>query len=145
MNELALFNSLFDGLDEDIYNMPSINFKKVFQAPKVDVKEDDNAYTLLMDLPGKTEKDVNIELNHNVLSISSQTESTKEEKKEAKDEKKNKWLIKERNFSQFSRSFTLPDDVDGDNLSANVKNGILTVTMPRKAAAVPRKIAITCA
>ena len=54
MNELALFNSLFDGLDEDIYNMPSINFKKVFQAPKVDVKEDDNAYTLLMDLPGKT-------------------------------------------------------------------------------------------
>ena len=145
MNELALFNSLFDGLDEDIYNMPSINFKKVFQAPKVDVKEDDNVYTLLMDLPGKTEKDVNIELNHKVLSISSQTESTKEEKKEAKDEKKNKWLIKERNFSQFSRSFTLPEDVDGDNLSANVKNGILTVTMPRKAAAVPIKIAITCA
>ena len=80
-----------------------------------------------------------------VVTVAAYAVKKHEEKKEAKDEKKNKWLIKERNFSQFSRSFTLPDDVDGDNLSANVKNGILTVTMPRKAAAVPRKIAITCA
>ena len=87
MNELALFNNLFDGFEDD-YMLPSFNIKKVFQNPKVDVKEGKDAYTLEMDLPGKTDKDVNIELNHNVLTISSETKSEKEEKKDEKAEKK---------------------------------------------------------
>ena len=100
-----------------------------------------------MDLPGKTDKDVNIELNHNVLTISSETKTEKEEKKEEKAEAKEagKYLIKERSYSKFSRSFTLPEDVDYENLTAKVTNGILTVKMPRKALAAPRKIAITAA
>ncbi len=149
MNELTLFNDLFDDFEDDSY-LPSLNFKKVFQTPKVDVKEEKDAYTLLMDLPGKSEKDVNIELNNNVLTISSETETkedAKEAKKEAKLEKKNegRWLIKERSYSKFSRSFTLPDDVDSEKLSAAVKNGVLTVTMPRHELAAPKRIAITCA
>ena len=150
MNELALFNNLFDGFEDD-YMLPSFNIKKVFQGPKVDVKEGKDAYTLEMDLPGKTEKDVDIELNHNVLTISSEMKSAKEEKKEEKAEKQEekkdetKWLIRERSFSKFTRSFTLPEDVDGENLSANVKNGVLTVTMPRRTPITPKKIAITCA
>ena len=150
MNELALFNDLFDGFEDD-YMLPSFNFKKVFQNPKVDVKEGKDAYTLEMDLPGKTDKDVNIELNHNVLTISSETKSEKEEKKDEKAEKKEekkdetKWLIRERTYNKFSRSFTLPEDVDGENLSASVKNCVLTVCMPRKAPVSPKRIAITCA
>ena len=146
MNELALFNDLFNGFDDD-FAMPSFTLKKAFTAPKVDVKEEKDAYTLEMDLPGKTEKDVNIELNHNVLTISSETKTEKEEKKEEKAEAKEagKYLIKERSYSKFARSFTLPDDVDSENLTAKVTNGILTVTMPRKALAAPRKIAITAA
>ncbi len=141
MNELALFHNLFDDFGDDGFLMPSFNVKKVFQSPKVDVKEDEKAYTLEMDLPGKTEKDVNVELNRNVLTISSVKEEKKEDKSDKKD--KDKWLVRERVYSQFSRSFTLPEDVDAENLSASVKNGVLTVSMPRKAVATPKRIAIT--
>lgn len=140
MNDLSLFNSLFDDFGVDGYSLPSFNFKKAFHTPKVDVKEEENAYTLEMDLPGKTEKDLKIELNNNILTIASETEKKCEEKNEKKCNCK--WLIKERSCSQFSRSFSLPDDVDGDNLSATVKNGILSVVMPRKAIAAPKRIAI---
>ena len=147
MNELALFNDLFNGFEDDGYLMPSFNLRKAFTAPKVDVKEEKDAYLLEMDLPGKTDSDINIELNRNVLTISSQTKSEKEEKQEEKAEAKDagKYLIKERYYSKFSRSFTLPEDVDSENLSAKVTNGVLTVTMPRKAIAAPKRIAITAA
>ena len=141
MNELALFNDLFDGFEDDGYLIPSFNFRKAIATPKVDVKEEKDSYLLEMDLPGKTDNDINIELDRNVLTISSQTKSEKEEKTEAKTA--GKYLIKERSYSKFSRSFTLPEDVDSENLSAKVTNGVLTVTMPRKAIATPKRIAIT--
>lgn len=140
MNELALFNDLFNGFDDDAY-LPSFSFKKAFHTPKVDVKETKDNYSLEMDLPGKSEKDVNVELNGNVLTISSGRESRKDEGRNEKDGPK--WLIRERSCSKFSRSFKLPDDVDSESLSANVRNGVLTVTMPRKAPAESKKIAIT--
>ena len=146
MNELALFNDLFDGFGDDGFLMTSFNYKKVF-APKVDVKEEKDEYTMEMDLPGKTEKDINIEFKNNVLTISSESKSEKEEKKEEKAEAKDapKYLIKERTYSKFSRSFTLPDDVDAENITAKVVNGVLHIDMPRKAIAAARKIAITAA
>ncbi|MCR5762716.1 MAG: Hsp20/alpha crystallin family protein [Treponema sp.] len=143
MNELALFNSLFDDFGDDSYTMPSFNYRKVFQTPRVDVKEEDNAYTLEMDLPGKTDKDVKIDLNHNVLTIASESENKDEKKEEKKN--KNKWLIKERSFMKFSRSFTLPDDVNGEEISASCKNGVLKVIMPRTAKAETKHIAISYA
>lgn len=144
MNELALFNDLFGDFADDGYMMPSINLKKVFQAPKVDIKENSDAYTLQMDLPGKTDKDVKIELNHNVLTISSEkSEDKKEEKSEKKED--GKWLVKERSYQKFSRSFTLPDDVEAEKVAAEVKNGVLTVTMPRKALPAPKRISIKSA
>jgi len=148
MNDLSLFNSLFDDFGNSIFPVATANFKKAFQTPKVDVKENSDSYTLEMDLPGKTDKDVNIELHKNVLTISSEVADTNEAPKdEAKDSKENdvKWLIRERSFLDFSRSFTLPDDVDCEKLAASVKNGVLTVSMPRKAITMPRKIQITCA
>ncbi len=147
MNELALFNNLFDGFEDDGYLMPSFNLRKAFVAPKVDVKEDKDAYTLEMDLPGKTESDIKIELDRNILTISSINKTEKEEKKEEKAEAKEacKYLIKERACTRFSRSFKLPDDVDSENLSAKVINGVLAVTMPRKTLAAPKRIAITAA
>lgn len=100
-----------------------------------------------MDLPGKTEKDVNIELDKNVLTISSEKVSEKENSdKKDKDEKNaGKYLIRERTYTSFKRSFTLPDDIDSENLSATVKDGILKVVMPRKEAQQPKKISITAA
>ena len=135
MNELSLFNSLFDTA---FGGMP--DSWKVTQMPKVDVKEGKDSYALQMDLPGCTEKDVNIEVDHGVLTISSAKTEEKEEKKDGE-----KWLIRERSSSRFTRRFTLPDDVDQEKISAVFKNGVLNVTMNRKELPAPKRIAIEVA
>ena len=101
MNDLALFNDLFNDFGDDGYTMPAFSYKKMFHMPKVDVKENKENYTLTMDMPGKTDKDVDIELNQNVLTVSSKDEVKKEEKSDKKDE--TKWLIRERTVSSFKR------------------------------------------
>lgn len=141
MNELSLFDSLFNNTMDSVFN----NYRTV-SVPKVDVKETENAYSLDMELPGRTENDVNIELDHNTLTISSKKEETTE-KSEGTEKNNNsgKWLIRERRTSEFSRSFRLPEDVDNENVKATFKNGILNVMMPRKALATSKRIAIECA
>lgn len=138
MNELALFNRLFDGGDF---------FARPFEAavPSVDVKEKKDAYVLDMDLPGKTENDVELSLKDDVLTIASRTEEIKEEKSDEKDADKGTWLIRERRTSGFTRRFSLPQDVNADAVNATFKNGVLTVVMPRKPVTEPKKIAITVA
>lgn len=138
MNELSLFNNFFDDV---LPAMPDFTFTRTTNLPKVDVKETKDSYDMYMDLPGMDEKDVNVELDHNVLKIS----SVHEEKKEDKDAKEGKYLIRERRMTSFSRSFTLPDDVDASKISATFKNGILALTMPRTSAPAPKKIAISAA
>ena len=139
MNELALFNRLFN--DGDF-------FPKVCEPaamPKVDVKENEKEYVLDMDLPGKTEKDVDLSLKDDVLTISSHNEETKEEKSEGKEAEKSEWLIRERRSYNFTRRFTIPQDVNADGVNASFKNGVLTVVMPRKPVTEPKKIEIKIA
>ena len=95
MNELSLFDSLFNNTMDSVFN----NYRTV-SVPKVDVKETENAYSLDMELPGRTENDVNIELDHNTLTISSKKEETTE-KSEGTEKNNNsgKWLIRERRTS----------------------------------------------
>lgn len=137
MNELALFNNFFD--EDDFMSRFSLLPKMV--GPKVDVKETKNAYMLHMDLPGMSEKDVDVELDHNVLTVSSKHAEECEKKSDEKNEEK--YLIHERRCMSFSRRFSLPNDVASDNVSAKFKNGVLTVTIPRIAAPTPKRIAIT--
>lgn len=146
MNALSLFN---DWLNDDYYGTTS----KIF-VPNVDVTETKDSYVLEMDLPGRAEKDVAIELNDRVLTISSAEEKkaeTEEQDAEKKDEggseaeEKPQYLLRERRRSSFSRSFTLPKDIDETGVSANFKNGVLSITIPRKAEAQPRKITINVA
>lgn len=144
MNELSLFDALFgDVMDSRVseFNRPQTC------GPKVDVTESKDCYNLEMELPGRTENDVTIEVDNNVLTIASVKEEVKEEKSENKQEEteKPKWLIRERRVNQFSRRFTLPEDVDTEKLSASFKNGVLYINMPRKALAAPKRIAINCA
>jgi HSP20 family protein len=147
MNELSLFNSLFDNGISDV--MSDFNFGYSFNTPRMDMKESKNAYILEMDLPGRTEKDVNVELDHNVLTISSHHEETEEKapEKDTKNRQKDetKWLFRERRMSDFCRRLTLPNDVDGTDVSASFRNGVLMVNVPRKALASPKRIAITAA
>ncbi len=137
MNELSLFDSLFN----DIMGNTTCVMNTV-SAPRVDVKEEADAYTLEMELPGRSEKDVNIELDHDNLTIASKTEDVKESKEDKKEKKNTKYLLKERRTSSFERRFTLPDDVDAESITANFKNGVLTVNMAKKAITAPKRIAI---
>lgn len=114
-------------------------------TPKVDVTQSKDSYILEMDLPGRSENDVNLELDQNVLTISSVKETNEEKNLDKKDDSsdESKWIIKERHTSSFSRRFTLPDDIDSENVKATFKNGVLNITIPRKALAAPKRIAIT--
>lgn len=143
MNELSIFDSLFNDVFEN--RMPSFNYSKRMVTPKVDVTQSKDSYILEMDLPGRSENDVNLELDQNVLTISSVKETNEEKNLDKKDDSsdESKWIIKERHTSSFSRRFTLPDDIDSENVKATFKNGVLNITIPRKALAAPKRIAIT--
>lgn len=137
MNELSTFNSLFNDIFGTDYS--PVVYRTSLATPKVDIKEENNAYTLEMELPGRCEKDVNIELDHDNLIVS----SVEEETKEKKSDKKEKYILKERHSQTFCRRFTLPSDVDSEAITASFTNGVLTINMQKKPVASPKKIAIT--
>ena len=146
MNALSLFN---DWLNNDFYGTEGLC--STSNVPDVDVTESKDAYTLDMDLPGRTENDVSLELNDGVLTIASEKTETKaiEDKKDKHEEKENaekpQYLLRERLRTSFRRSFTLPKDIDAEGVTAGFKNGVLTVRIPRKAEVAPRKIQISIA
>jgi len=98
---------------------------------------------MYMDLPGRSEKDVEISLKDRILTISSLEETKTEEKKNADDA--GEYLIRERRTNSFSRRFTLPADIDAGNVEANFKNGVLTITIARRPEAQARQILIKSA
>lgn len=139
MNTLSFFNPRFTS---DLFDVIDRNFSGTENSskctlPRVDVRETKDEYVLDMELPGSTEKDVEINLKDRILSINSVKEDKKEEKLDGE------WLIKERVSKSFSRSFTLPEDINGEEVSAGFKNGLLTISIPRRAQSKARTIAIT--
>ncbi len=104
-------------------------------TPRFDVKETKEAYVLKADLPGLKDEDVEVSLNGNVLTISGKREE------EHKDEGEQYYAM-ERSYGSFTRSFSLPNGADGEHVSADLKNGVLTVHIPLRPEAQPKKIAI---
>jgi HSP20 family protein len=98
------------------------------RAPVVDVTERENEYEVTAELPGMQEKDIELTVSDDVLTI-------KGEKKEEKEEKKKDYHISERRYGSFQRSLRLPDGGDANKIEANFKNGVLTVTLPKTAQA----------
>ena len=105
--------------------------------PKVDVHEDEKAICVKAELPGLDEKDVEVTLKDNTLTIAGEK---KEEKTEG-DENKNYWYC-ERSFGSFSRSIELPEGIKADAVKASFKNGVLEIELPKSEAAIPKKINI---
>jgi HSP20 family protein len=92
--------------------------------PAVDVREDDNSYILEAELPGMTDKDIEVTVENGMLRISS-------EKTEEHEEKDKRFIRRERSYRSFSRSFRLPEDTDHSSVQAALRNGLLTVTVPK--------------
>jgi len=103
------------------------------RTPAVDVREQENEYLMEAELPGLTEKDIELNVEDNILTLSSK-------KEESKEEKKNGYLIRERHNYEFARTFVLPKDVDREKIKAEFKNGVLVVSIQKKPEAKPRKI-----
>lgn len=96
-------------------------------VPAVNVKESDDFFTLEVAAPGKTKKDFNLELDNGTLTISSE-ERNEEEKKE----NNGRFTRREFSYNSFKRAFTLPETVDVEKISAQYKEGVLIVNLPKK-------------
>lgn len=128
-------NPLMDRFfDNDLMDWRSKNFSRTNTTlPSVNVKENDDEFKIDVAVPGFDKNDFKIEVNNDVLTISSE----KQEESETKD-KKVHYSKREFSYQAFTRSFTLPDIADGDKVSAGYNNGILTVSIPKKEEAKPK-------
>jgi HSP20 family protein len=105
------------------------------EYPAVDVREEKDRYRIEADLPGMTEKDVEVRVDNDVLTIASKKEEKMEEKKEG-------YLMRERRSASFRRRFRIPSDVDQDKINANFKEGILSLDLPRTGSAKSKLIEV---
>jgi HSP20 family protein len=106
--------------------------------PNFDVKETKEGFILKADLPGVKDADINIQLTQNRLSVSGKREA------EHKTEGENYHAI-ERSFGTFTRTFTLPDHIDAEKVQAEMKDGVLTLQLPKRAESATRQIAVKSA
>jgi HSP20 family protein len=104
-------------------------------APAVDVYETENELVLKADLPDVEAKDIDVRVENQTLTLAGQ-------RKFEKQNTVNGYHRIERNYGNFTRSFAVPNTFDTDNINAAYKNGVLTVTLPKKEAAKPRQIKI---
>jgi len=104
--------------------------------PAVDVTETDKAYEIVAELPGMDEKNVEVKVADDILTI-------KGEKQEEKEERRKDYYLSERSFGSFQRAFQVPAGADTDKIEANFKNGVLMVTLPKSAEAQKAEKKIT--
>src|SRR5215471_18726729 len=102
-------------------------------APPVDVYEDEHKVTLKIEVPGIDEKDIDVRIENNVLTVHGERKFEKEEKEE-------NFRRVERHYGSFTRTFTLPNTVDSEKVSANYDKGVLKVTLAKKSEAKPKYI-----
>lgn len=122
--EPSLFDRFFEN---DFFDWSSKNFSSTNTTlPAVNIKETEDAYGVEMSAPGLKKSDFKLELNNNVLTISSEKKSENEEK-----EGEN-FTRREFCYESFKRSFTLPDNIKDTDIDATYNNGILSVKIPKK-------------
>ncbi len=102
----------------------------------VDVREDPTRYIIEADLPGVSQEHLELNFEGDVLTIQARHNSEREDKGEG-------YHVRERRSGVVSRQFRLPDAVDRDHIEAELKNGVLTVTLPKAESAKPKKIAVS--
>ncbi|MGB0011983.1 MAG: Hsp20/alpha crystallin family protein [Candidatus Sulfotelmatobacter sp.] len=104
-------------------------------APPVDIYEDEHNITLKIDVPGIDEKDIDVRIEGNTLTVHGERKIEKEEKEE-------NFRRVERQYGAFTRSFTLPSSVDTGQVNANYDNGVLKIALAKKAEAKPKQIKV---
>jgi HSP20 family protein len=108
--------------DDDFF---SVSKNSTSSLPAVNIREDEKNYVLELAVPGLDKKDLKIDINEDVLTVSSETKNENEVSRDG-------YKRKEFSYSSFSRSFYIPENVNRDNIEANYKDGILKVEFPKQ-------------
>ena len=128
----SMFNRFFEN---DLFDWSTRNFSNTNTTlPSVNIREDENGFEVDMAAPGFEKKDFKIELLNNLLTISS------EKKVETETKEGQQFTRQEFSYQSFSRSFTLPNTVEGEKNQAKYENGILKVAIPKKEGAKPKPV-----
>jgi HSP20 family protein len=122
-DELFGKDAFSTGLSED---------RSTLNIPAVNVLENNDNFMIEVAAPGLEKKDFHIDLENNLLTISSEKEFKHEE------EKNGKFMRREFGYSSFKRSFTLPESIDTEKIGATYKEGVLHITIPKKEEAKPK-------
>ena len=117
---------------DDLFNTPFFT-RSESSMMKTDIKEHDNCYDLTIDLPGVKKEDIKAELNDGYLTVSAESDTSKDEKDE-----NGKYICRERYTGSYSRSFYVGDAVTEQDIGAKFENGTLKLTVPKKEA-LPEK------
>jgi HSP20 family protein len=126
----SMFDRLFEG---DLFDWSNRNFSLTNTTlPSVNIKENTDAFTVEVAAPGFDKGDFKLELNHDLLTISSEKQVENETKEGEQ------FTKREFSYQSFNRSFTLPHTADGDKIEAAYDNGILKVSIPKKEEAKPK-------
>jgi HSP20 family protein len=105
-------------------------------SPSFEVKETNDQFVVRADVPGVEDKDIDVSLHNGILAVTGTRAGEQRQEGEA-------YYLYERQFGSFTRSFSLPDSADGDKVAAKLENGVLTITIGKRAEAKPRKIALS--
>jgi len=129
----SVFEDFFGRPSSDLWGDATVEF-----LPRVDVTETGKEVRITAELPGLDEKDVEVTMTNNMLTI-------KGEKKVEKEEEEGDYCYSERHYGHFERTIALPQGIDADNAKATFKKGVLKVTIPKKpeAQSLRRKIELT--
>ena len=127
-NEANWLPSVFDDMFKADWLGGTTNVNSIGTSiPAVNIQESDDNFMVEVAAPGKTKNDFNIELDNDILTISS------EEKKENETTEKNgRYTRKEFSYSNFKRAFSLPETVDNEKIAASYENGVLVINLPKK-------------
>jgi len=126
----STFNRMIDQLLNDSFDSASETFK----AP-VDIFETDKEFEIQLSVPGMSKNDFKIEVNEDNLTISG-------ERKLVKEGSEKKFHSIETSYGNFSRSFSVPKNIDQDNIKASYENGILSLTLPKSEKSLEKKIKV---
>lgn len=122
-NSFDVLDNLFDDMLFDS-NRKGRHYPEIM---KTDLKEDENEYTLEIDVPGYKKEDIKIELDNGYITVSAKTEKTTDES-----DKKSNYIHKERYFGECSRSYYVGDNITEEDIKASFKNGTLCIMVPKK-------------
>ena len=129
----TLSNWLDDIFNRDLPSVFTSNFNTGITLPKVNIKETADAFIVEMAIPGLKKSDFHIDIDNQVLSISTKSKVENEQKEE-------NYTRREFGYASFKRTFTLPESVNDDKINANYNDGILSIELPKKEEAKQKPI-----